>query len=124
MKNINFFKIKKNFMLYNTFFFLEKRIKYKKYDFLNDFVYKKNLDLFTKTYLNKVSNIDINLFLKKQLKIYKFKIKYFYVCLKKTQSNFFFSFMNYKNCFISMSLGQTGYKGPIKTAIDAYEDLG
>lgn len=55
---------------------------------------------------------------------YKYIIKLFYICLKKTKSNFFCSFINYKNCFISLSIGQTNYKGPIKLSQDAYEALG
>lgn len=65
-----------------------------------------------------------NVFLKKNVTKWSFMIKYFYICMKKTKSNFFCYILNYKNCFISLSLGQTGKKGPIKMSIDAYEILG
>lgn len=32
--------------------------------------------------------------------------------------------INYKFCFFYNSMGQTGYKGPIKLSLDAYEILG
>lgn len=98
----------------------EKRINYKKYNFLNDFIFslKNNMQFF------KYINNNFNNFLKKQLKFFKFIIKYFYFCLKRTKSNFFCYLMNYKNCIGFLSLGQTNFKGPAKNSIDAYEILG
>lgn len=115
-----------NLISKQKYFFLEKRFLLKKYTFLKKKLYIDKNFYFKIKKLKNFLNIKINhkFFFMKYFKNYKYFLKYFYICLKKTKSNFFRYMINYKNCFISLSIGQTGYKGPIKLSLDSYELLG
>lgn len=107
-------------------FLLEKRIVTKKLFTIQRKIYLKQYfnKIFFKVHKQLKLNKQIFFNVRKNKRKYIFLKKLFYICLKKTKSNFFCFFINYKNCFISLSIGQTQYKGPIKLSIDAFELLG